>query len=303
MNTFIRVAELWVPDADGYLLEFGGGLYGNAPEFGAISKKMCFGRGEGLPGRVWDEGRPVIVKDLQAGFFQRAAAAKAAHLACAVAFPVYFGEVLKAVVVLFCGSPDGLSGAIEVWYDDGAAAMPVGLRLLDGVYGAGEAAFEAVSRDTLLPRGSGLPGLAWERSGSVFVDGLTDAAAFVRAGAAAVTDLQRGLAIPCPVPTAETYVLSFLSAATTPIASRIESWVAGDGAESLQLAYGYDELLGRLSDGGATIDDVGPTVLQSFAGGVPTLHSATGGAGRSGPVIAFPVVRDGSVVETVAMYL
>jgi hypothetical protein len=26
MKTFIRVAEIWVPDADGYLLEFGGGL-------------------------------------------------------------------------------------------------------------------------------------------------------------------------------------------------------------------------------------------------------------------------------------
>ena len=41
MNTFIRVAEIWVPDSDGYLLEFGGGVYDNAPDFGAVSRSMC----------------------------------------------------------------------------------------------------------------------------------------------------------------------------------------------------------------------------------------------------------------------
>lgn len=302
MNTFIRVAELWVPDADGYLLEFGGGLYGHAPEFGAISRKMCFGRGEGLPGRVWEERRPVIVKDLQGGFFQRAAAAKAAGLACAVAFPVFFGQVLKAVVVLFCGSPEASSGAVEVWGSDGNAASSAGLRLLDGVYGATEAAFEAASRGLLLRPGAGLPGQAWERAGSVFVDGLVQAAGFARAGAVATTRLQRGLAIPCPVPGAQPFVLCFLSAPTTPIASCIESWVAGSGARSLQLAYGFDEELGALSAGEAAPEDVGSAIVQAFAGGVPVLQAASTGAATR-PLIAFPVVRDGAVVEAVAMYL
>ena len=83
MKTLIQAAEVWVPDADGHLLEFGSGLYGGLVEFGAISRQMCFGRGEGLPGRAWDEGRPVLLKDLQGGYFQRAAAARRAGLACA----------------------------------------------------------------------------------------------------------------------------------------------------------------------------------------------------------------------------
>ena len=52
MKTFIRVVEVWVPDAGHSLLEFGGGLYGSAQRFGAISRSMSFGRGENLPGQA-----------------------------------------------------------------------------------------------------------------------------------------------------------------------------------------------------------------------------------------------------------
>jgi hypothetical protein len=147
MTTFIRAAEIWVPDSDGYLLEFAGGLYGDAPEFGALSRKMCFGRGEGLPGRVWDEGTPIVLKDLQGGYFQRAAAAKAAGLGGAVAFPVFAGDALKAVVVLFCGEASASSAAIEVWRKDSARGGE--LQLIDGLRGSGDTSFEPASRTTL----------------------------------------------------------------------------------------------------------------------------------------------------------
>lgn len=56
MKTLIQAAEVWVPDAESHLLVLSGGSYGGATEFGAVSHSMCFGCGEGLPGRVW-EGR------------------------------------------------------------------------------------------------------------------------------------------------------------------------------------------------------------------------------------------------------
>ena len=37
-KTFIRVAEVWVPSTDGHLLELAGGLFDEAPAFGAISR-------------------------------------------------------------------------------------------------------------------------------------------------------------------------------------------------------------------------------------------------------------------------
>lgn len=293
MKTFIRAAEIWVPDSDGYLLEFGGGVYGDAPEFGAVSRSMCFGRGEGLPGRVWEEGTPIILKSLQGGYFQRAAAAKAAQLTCAVAFPLFFDALLKAVVVLFCGDVAGQSGAIEVWRNDPRVTSD--LKLLDGVYGAQDAAFEAASRDTFLPRGTGLPGAAWQRQTSVFIDDLATAPKFVRAGDTVGTGIRRGLAMPCPVPGNESYVLAFLSSAEMPIASRIESWVAGADAQGLKRAYGFDESAGALGAEEHGAGEVDPVIFSAFAGGVPQ-------AGAGVPLLALPIVTDGAVVETVAMY-
>jgi hypothetical protein len=294
MNTFIRVAELWVPDADGYLLEFGGGLYGNAPEFGALSRSMCFGRGEGLPGRVWEEGAPIVLKDLQRGFFQRAAAANAAGLTCAAAFPVFYGDVLKAVVVLFCGDVNDQSGAIEVWRND--PRVSTDLKLLDGVYGSKDAPFEEASHQTYLPRGTGLPGIAWQTHASVFMDGLSDSTKFVRAGAAAETSIKQGFAVLCPVPTNDVYVLTFLSAPSMPIASRIERWVPDASGQSLKQAAVLGEPRGTTA---ASVVD--PLILESFASAVPKVRQKNA-SDESPSMMALPVISEGAVVEAVAMY-
>ena len=118
MKTFIRAAEVWVPSRDRALLEFAGGLYGIASQFGSISRSMCFGRCEGLPGRAWDEGRPIVLKNLEGSYFLRAIAARAAGLTCAIAIPVFLCDVLSAVVVFFCGDPEAHAGAIELWHND-----------------------------------------------------------------------------------------------------------------------------------------------------------------------------------------
>src|ERR1700691_1825682 len=102
MKTFIRTAEIWVLSKDRTQLEFGGGLYGPLDAFGTGSEALRFGFGEGLPGKAWAAGHPVILKDFAASGFERAAAAKAAGLTCAAALPVLAGEFLMAVVVFFC---------------------------------------------------------------------------------------------------------------------------------------------------------------------------------------------------------
>ena len=57
MNTLIKAVEVWLPTPDRSLLEFGGGLFGAATGFGASSRTMCFGRGEGLPRSEFRESR------------------------------------------------------------------------------------------------------------------------------------------------------------------------------------------------------------------------------------------------------
>jgi hypothetical protein len=113
MATFIRVAEVWTPTADGMLLELAGGLFDAAPRFGAISRTLCFGRAEGLPGHAWDEGHPLMLRQLEGSYFRRSTAACAEGLSCAIALPIFLEERLTSVVVLLCGAADAQVGAID----------------------------------------------------------------------------------------------------------------------------------------------------------------------------------------------
>ena len=194
MKTFIRAVEYWVPGHDRTTLEFGGGLYGSAKRFGALSKGMVFGRGEGLPGRAWAERQPLIFKDLRAPAFMRALAAAAEGLTCGIALPIFAGDILTSVLVIFCGDDDAHAGAIELWRND--PATPRELNLADGYYGSTGDAFEIVSRSTSLRSGHGLPGMAWEAGMPVFVEDLGRSQRFLRADSAVKVGINRGFALP-----------------------------------------------------------------------------------------------------------
>lgn len=295
MKSFIKVIELWVPAQDGSMLEFGGGLFGSAANFEATSRSMCFGRGEGLPGRAWDEGRPIVLPRLEEGaYFQRKAAARAAGLACGIALPVFVEGTLTAVLVFFCGSDPDQAGAIELWRND--ARVSSDMTLVDGHYSAGAAALSAISRDAFLPRGSGLPGLAWQRGSAVLMEDLTQSPQFLRADSAVQAGVKRGLALPCASTSdSNTYVMSLLSAPQTPIARRIEAWAPDASGQRLLRSWAFDEGSGRVAADGAAIDlERDPGVIgTAYRGGVP---------GIAQTLCALPVISDGRVAEVVALY-
>src|SRR6478609_6010796 len=119
MKTFIRVVELWVPDQTRTRLEFGGSLHsGEFTEFNAVSENALFAYDEGLPGKAWASGHPVILTEFANSYFKRTDQALAAGLTCGVAVPVFAGEFLQAVMVLFCGDDEAHVGAIELWHND-----------------------------------------------------------------------------------------------------------------------------------------------------------------------------------------
>ncbi|SFB74611.1 GAF domain-containing protein [Tropicimonas isoalkanivorans] len=216
--TFIQVAEVWVPDGDRLVLEKGN--YGNLDAFAAASHKESFARGEGLPGKAWAEGRPIVLKAFDGSYFKRTEAAKEAGLTSAVAVPVFAGKVLKAVLVVLCGDDDARTGAIEVWKEtDGV------LRLEDGYYGAAKH-FEWVSQHTHFPRGQGLPGGVWAAGTPILMRDLGSGYRFVRADSAEKAGLSTGIGLPMPAPDGATFVLTLLSARGTPIARRFEIWEA-----------------------------------------------------------------------------
>jgi len=273
---------------------------------------MSFGRAEGLPGTAWDEGRPILLKQFEGSNFRRTAAAQAAGLGCAVALPMFLGERLTSVLVFFCSDDAAEGGALELWRNN--PRVTTDMTLVDGRYGAEAAALEALSRETFLPRGTGLPGLAWQRGSAVFMPELGTAGRFLRGEEAASAGIHRGLAIPCPTRANENHVLTLLASAATPIALRIETWAPGASARSLRRSFGFCEVEGALGAAAAPVPleaDAG-CVARAFIDGIPALSNqaaaepgvvgVSAGACGAEALVAVPIISEGVVAEVLVLY-
>ncbi len=310
MNTFIRVAEVWLPSADGSLLELADGHYRAAPAFGAMSRGTCFGRAEGLPGNAWEDGRPMLLRSLTDGHFRRVAAAQAAGLSCAAALPIFVDDRLTSVVVLLCGDRAPQQGAIEMWQNDPRIGSDMTMR--EGYFGSAGGELEDLSRNSWLPRGSGLPGLAWQREAAVFIDNIGQSHHFLRSQAAASAGIVRGLAIPCSTRHNETWVLSLLSSTQSPVARRVESWIADESGNGLQRAFGFCETAGPLPTAGPSLRPLAAlgAIGLAWQGATAGLAQGDGLAGEAedalsaglDAVLAIPVIAEGRVSEVIALY-
>jgi hypothetical protein len=292
-KTFIRTLEFWVPDASGSLLEFGGGLFGECRRFEAATRKLCFGRGEGLPGQAWEAGHPVMLTSLQAPAFRRAAAAQAEGLSCAIALPVWVDAQLKSVTVLFCGDDQDHAGAIELWNNDPEEG--VDLTLDEGYYGTTGDTFEFLSRSTAFRAGTGLPGLAWARKGPVFMPDLGRGSGFLRADSAVKGGINRGLGLPCASVDGQHYVLALLSALATPLARRLDVWEPDALNARLAHSFGFSEDDDTPADAAAGAMPMdGDAVEQVYRSGVPQRHEQT---------VLLPVGAQGEVRAVMALTL
>ena len=311
MNTFIRVIELWFPDESRSMLEFGGGLYPSAKRFGAASQAMCFGFGEGLPGRAWEAARPIMLRAFDGSYFKRTKLAAAEGLTCGIALPIFKGDALSAVMLMFCGDDAEHAGAIELWHN---ARGSSDMGLDEGYYGSTSEIFEFMSRQTDFRKGIGLPGLAWESGVPVFLPDLGKGTRFLRSDSAQKVGINRGIAVPCSIPGADTWILTFLSALATPIARRFETWLADEQGRHLQRIDGFCEAKGVLaaSAAGQRIESGEGALGRALAGNVPTIGVAAvdepGSVGSQArdagleSLVTLPVIRDGKTAAVVAWY-
>lgn len=310
MKTFIRAMESWVPGDDRGCLVPGGGWY-QTPAFGAMSQRHVFAWGEGLPGRAWEEGEPVILTQFEGSYFRRAGAARAVGLTSAIAVPMFLRKKLAAVLVIFCGGDEERFGAIELWRN--APDQSPDMTLVDGYYGATEEAFGFASRKTTFRKGIGLPGLVWERNEPVFMPDLGKADRFLRAQSALKVGINRGLGIPCDTQTGANCVLTFLSANSTPIARRFEIW-SPDSGYTLRRGEGFCETAGTLhaSADGPTCRVHQGAIGRTFATGVPSfVANPAAEVPQSGAeleeagvetLIALPLTRAGAPTGVLAWY-
>ncbi len=304
---FIRVTEVWVPAEGEETLVLKDGLYGKLTEFERVARETRFGHGEGLPGKAWASGKPIVLKDLVGSYFKRGAAAEAAGLTCAVAIPVFRGDTLTAVLVLFCGEDRDHVGAIEVWL---TPERSVEMGFLDGYYGTAEV-FEWTARHISFMKGTGLPGQTWERETPVVFADLR-APRFLRWEKAEAVGISRGIGIPVHTPEPGTFVLTLLSALATPIARRFEVWTAREDG-SLKLTDGFCEQAGLLGAAPLTLSGGEGAIGTAAASGVPIISAdlsaepeAIGSTARIAglqTLVALPVHRADGLAAVAVWYL
>lgn len=234
---FIKAAEVWAPMPDRNRLILKRGYYGELEYFKRVSRGMQFAFDEGLPGKCWARGTPVMLSDLNNSFFKRSDAANLAGLSCAVAIPHFVGADLAGVTTLFCSNNQEHIGALEFWH---AAEKETDLVLVDGYFG-GAKNFEFSSSQTTFAKQVGLPGTVWESGLPLIIEDIVSSETFQRKDKATHYGLNRGFGFPCSSRGAGDWVMTFLSAPHSPIARRVELWTPNYSSGCFQFNGGYCE--------------------------------------------------------------
>ncbi|MDO9046780.1 MAG: GAF domain-containing protein [Methylobacter sp.] len=302
MKTFIKVTEIWIPTKDRTRLGFSAGLYGALNEFRVASEKESFAYDEGLPGKAWAAGHPVVLTEFDHSYFKRTKSAKKAGLTCGIAIPVFSGEFIMAVVVFLCGDDQHHAGAIEVWSN--SLEKNTELAVVDGYYGTLDE-FKSISRTMSFIKGSGLPGQVWETGMPVLIEDLGQAPAFIRSPDAGKAGITTALGIPVSVVANQVYIMTFLSAKATPIAKRIQIWVPDENGQRLVCQSGYSRQNDELAEMFETISvRKGEGLLgRVWLTGVPAIRNNSEVAlveGRLSSMLAMPVIDGGKLKAVVA---
>jgi len=150
----------------------------------------------------------------------------------ALAWPVVDRDKVSSVVVLYVRVGEGAITALEVW--TGRAGRSE--LCISGSRYAGLERFARLSPYIAFPKGSGLPGLAWETGIPQIVDGLGQSPTFMRATGAESEGLEVGFALPCIAGSSLNGVVLMLSDSSKPIARVFETWLPEQLAGALRLA-------------------------------------------------------------------
>jgi hypothetical protein len=312
MKTFIRATEVWVLNHDGSYLELASADYGDMTSLQEVSATMRFAYDEGLPGKAWSQGHPIILKHLQGSYFKRAEAAREWGLTCGIALPVFSGEFIKAVIVLLCGDDEQHVGAIEIWHNDASAGADMNLH--DGYYGSADL-FAWRSSVTSFRKGVGLPGKTWANNRPSFLTNLVDPERFLRHEGAVRAGLTKGLALPFLQNSRHAYIVALLSARGTPIARRFEIWTpnpanperlkceAGDCDIDPEFISAYAEL--GVARGDGVIGQVwlsGLPVVSSLPVPQPSIAEINAEKAGLNTIVALPMIYQGQLTNIVSWY-
>jgi hypothetical protein len=155
--------------------------------------------------------------------------------------------------------------------------------------------------------------VARQRGEAVLIDDVGRSGRFLRAPDATASGMQRGLAIPRATRGNETYVVTLLAGAATPIARRIEIWRPDARRQTLHMNFGPCEPIGAMpTPHGEIVLGSGPSAIgRAFLSGVASICEAAGTESKSigasaaaalSSLVAIPIVCDDEVTEVTVLY-
>lgn len=152
--------EVWEDDGQSGL-GMVDGYYGDLERFEWLSKSIRFPRGRGLPGTVWQSGKPVVMGDLaHSNSFLRSRGAAEAGITTGIGIPLDGGigdDGVDSVMTFLSSKGNPIAQRFEVWDADHAQHE----LLFAGGIGATTSEFEAADPSWRIAKGSGTLGTVW----------------------------------------------------------------------------------------------------------------------------------------------
>ncbi len=96
-----RVFEIWDVSDDKSQIQLRSCSHSQCDSFAEMSKQLQYELGQGIVGTTWETGQAMVSSDLPSVDPKRASAASADGITSAISMPVFVGEYLKSVLVMF----------------------------------------------------------------------------------------------------------------------------------------------------------------------------------------------------------
>jgi hypothetical protein len=257
----LRGIEIWTPSEDESHLAIRQSCYHEAPAFGEASREYIFRRGEGLPGKIWQQRAPVFMDELITTEFPRTGIASAEGMTTAIGFPVFCEGHLDSIILILVDSRDQkVKAAFESWsYDADSSAF----KLVAGTFINCEK-LRRLSEYVSLPIGQGLPGVCVEQSSPYIGARFADNTPEVRGIAIASEQLLTGVALPLTDSgrvVSDTFLL--FNSESTPVFSVLQVWKPISNSGELYLITEFIDGVPTLS---SQVLEVAKTHQKGIAG-------------------------------------
>mgnify|MGYP001420596331 CR=1 FL=1 len=213
--------------------------------------------------------RPVAVSGLPRIVDDRALLPE--EIAAVLAFPIYRDGQIVSVVAFAAATQPGSLGVFEIWEPHGEFEE---VKLSQGYYCELER-FQNVSSFIRFEKGSGLPGLVWQRRCAVVHNDLPNHPGFLRAAGAAAEALTTAVGIPIFDDDFVAAVV-LISSARSPLARGIEIWAPDErGFELVEGSYPSLDAAFHLPARARLAHDGGLPGLAREHGGACVSHEAS----------------------------